>query len=162
MQQLKPINSTRGFSLVEVLVTILMLSLGLLGIASMQLKALEYNQGAYLRSQAVVLGYDILDRMRANKSGITSSSYDGINTNTITTGSDCEAASCTSANMASYDAHQWKLNIESLLPSGVGITSQNGNIMTITIMWDEQRTGTAPGSATCSDFKCFVVTAQIQ
>ncbi|HLE93281.1 MAG TPA: type IV pilus modification protein PilV, partial [Sulfuricaulis sp.] len=56
----------RGFSLIEVLVALLVLSIGLLGLAALQTTSLQYNTGSYFRTQATFLAYDIIDRMRAN------------------------------------------------------------------------------------------------
>jgi len=53
-----------GFSLIEVLVTVLILATSLLAVATLQTRSLEYNHSAYLRSQANIIAYDILDRMR--------------------------------------------------------------------------------------------------
>ncbi len=68
-------SRARGFTLVEALVALLALSIGLLGIAGMQLTGMRANMSAGWRSQATYLGYDIIDRMRANRatSTITSS-----------------------------------------------------------------------------------------
>src|SRR5690606_3260878 len=55
-----------GFSLIEVLVALLVLSVGLLGLAMLQIEGLKHNTDAYYRTQATVLAYDIIDRMRAN------------------------------------------------------------------------------------------------
>lgn len=54
-----------GFSLIEVLVTVLILGTSLLAIAALQTRSLDYNHSAYLRSQANVIAYDVLDRIRS-------------------------------------------------------------------------------------------------
>jgi len=58
---------SRGFTLVEALVALLVLSIGLLGVAALQLSSLRANNSASSRSQATFLAYDIADRMRANR-----------------------------------------------------------------------------------------------
>ncbi len=58
-----------GMTLVEVLVTAVMISVGLLGVAALQLTSLKSNQESYVRSQAAMLAADLLDRMRANQAG---------------------------------------------------------------------------------------------
>lgn len=62
------INTSKndGFSLIEVLVTVLILATSLLAIAALQTRSLDYNHSAYLRSQANIIAYDILDQMRIN------------------------------------------------------------------------------------------------
>ncbi len=61
----------RGFSLMEVLVALLVLAIGLLGLAALQTQGLRFNQGAYVRSQATILAYDIMDSMRAARGNAT-------------------------------------------------------------------------------------------
>ena len=61
-----------GFSLLEVLIAIVVTSIGLLGLAAMQATGLRNNHSAYHRSQATVLAYDIADRMRSNVSSMLS------------------------------------------------------------------------------------------
>jgi type IV pilus assembly protein PilV len=56
----------RGFTLVEVLVTIIIMSIGLLGVAGLQLASMRSNHSAYLRTQATLAAYDLIDRMRAD------------------------------------------------------------------------------------------------
>ncbi len=59
-------NRQRGMTLIEILVTVLVLAVGLLGMASLTVGSLKNNQGAFLRTQATILAYDMADRMRAN------------------------------------------------------------------------------------------------
>ena len=63
---------SQGFTLIEVLIAIIVLSIGLLGLAGLQLTSLRNSNSAYTRSQAVILSYDIVDRIRANRVGFTS------------------------------------------------------------------------------------------
>ena len=60
-------HRSRGFTLVEVLVALVVLSIGLLGVAALQLTSLRSNHSSAMRSQATFLAYDIIDRMRANR-----------------------------------------------------------------------------------------------
>lgn len=62
----------RGFTLIEVLISILILSVGLLGAAAMQLQSLKFTQGSQWRSQANFLAYDIVERIRANRTNVGS------------------------------------------------------------------------------------------
>ncbi|HWP19433.1 MAG TPA: type IV pilus modification protein PilV [Burkholderiaceae bacterium] len=65
----------RGAGLIEVLVAVLVLSIGILGIAGLQARALKNNQGAFDRSQAVMLSYFMLDAMRVNADQAKSGAY---------------------------------------------------------------------------------------
>jgi len=61
-----PGSRQRGFTLVEVLVTVIIMSIGLLGVAGLQLASMRSNHSAYLRTQATLAAYDLVDRMRAD------------------------------------------------------------------------------------------------
>jgi len=63
----RPPRRERGFTLVEVLVALIVLAIGLLGLAQLQARGLKFNQDAYTRSQGTTLAYEIIDRMRANR-----------------------------------------------------------------------------------------------
>ena len=145
-------NKQQGFTLLEVLIALLVLSIGLLGLAALQTIG--------LRSNSTMLAYDISDRMRANGQGILDGDY-VINSGPITgTPSDCTSIDCTTAQMALYDLNQWK-NAVAALPGGLGdITQVVGPPLThtITVRWDQHRTG-ATGS-NCppvdnDDLRCF-------
>ena len=62
----------RGLTLIEVMVAVLVMSIGLLGMASLQLNALRGNTGAFWRSQATWFAYDMSDRLRSNQPGVAS------------------------------------------------------------------------------------------
>ncbi len=69
-------NRSRGFTLIEVLVSMIILAVGLLGIAGLQAMGLRNNQSALLRSQATLCAYDMSDRMRTNSQGFSADNYD--------------------------------------------------------------------------------------
>src|SRR4030095_5211790 len=75
MTSMRTNRLARGTTLIETLVALLVLSIGLLGIAGMQMTSLQNNRGAHLRSQAQVLSYDIADRMRANRIAALAGGY---------------------------------------------------------------------------------------
>ena len=130
----------RGFTLIEILVTVIILAIGLLGIAGLQLTGLQYNQGAYHRSQIVVLTNDITDRMRANRETALAGAYD-ITIGTPATGSSCDSAGadCQPTAMAGADLAAWKQALADNLPDGDGAIARNGNVFTITVQWDDSR-----------------------
>ena len=157
----RPVTSStavRGFTLVEVLVALLLLSVGLLGVAGLQISGLRYHQGAYMRGQATSLLYDMADRMRINPQGVGASSYNAITINTTTSGwqsslpadPDCAANICTPANQAALDIRQWGLALGQL-PRAVGTVTRNGLIFTLTITWqDLDSNAEAPANQTAS------------
>src|SRR3990172_9167298 len=97
-----------GFTLMEVLVAVVVLSIGLLGLANLQTVGMKSNNSAYLRTQATLLAYDIADRMRANIAGVTANAYNAISTKPSDPG--CIASDCSPGNLAVSDAFQWYEN----------------------------------------------------
>lgn len=135
----------KGFSLIEVLVAMVILAIGLLGLASMQTVSMRNIHSAYMRSQASVLAYDMLDRIRANANqAVTTTSY-LINFGIVApSSSDCTSSACTPSQMAAYDLSRWKTALANTLPSGDGrIVAGTGNGFVITVQWDDSR-GTEP------------------
>lgn len=121
-------QSQRGITLTEVMMSLLLMSLGLLGMASLQGKALSSNQGAYLRSQAAISSYDILDRLRANRSLANQGKY-----NHDLNGKIPAAAE---NNMASVDLNDWLTLLKNNLPKGKGaIKCVNQQSCTIQVQW---------------------------
>lgn len=118
-------RSSRGFSLLEVLVTILVLSIGLLGVAAMQAFSLKANQSANFRTQATALANMIVERMRAHGGGAlnTTVAYYG-------TGSDARAID---------DLDKWQIAIGRQLPNGVGKLDFTGGSIGVNITWTDAR-----------------------
>ncbi len=117
------ISNERGFNLIEILVTMLILAIGLMGIAALQFKGLQYNYDAYSRSQINFLAYDIADRMRLNRDN--AADYVGNYTlgGTAPTG-------CTQSTGADKDNDLacWRLSVYNALPPGsqANITQSSG------------------------------------
>jgi|GEM_PF-456140 len=127
--RMKTCNS--GASLIEVLVAVVLLSLGVVGLAGLQFNGIKFNHGAYLRSQGVSLAYNLTDRMRANLSACRGASACSYITpfNTPFDGTDSQvcgseiALATSPTDMAAIDVNQWKSCIETLLPGGTGQAS---------------------------------------
>lgn len=133
----KPLNNS-GFSLIEVLITILVVSFGLLGMAALILSGARSNNIAHYRSIASKQTEDIADRMRANLAGVTAGSYNAL-TATIPASDDCLTNTCNATQVAAYDHAQWNTANSGLLPGGMGTV--NGNVAAgflITLMWTEK------------------------
>jgi type IV pilus assembly protein PilV len=134
------LNKTQtGFTLLEILVAIVVLSLGLLGLAGLQAATLRNNQIAYYRAIAIQQTYDMADRIRANQAGAAAAvgAYNNLNT-TIPADPDCVANTCTAAQMAVADHSQWNNNNARMLPGGTGtvVNGANGSFV-VTISWNE-------------------------
>jgi type IV pilus assembly protein PilV len=136
-----------GFTIVEVLVSLVILSIGLLGIAKLVLYSAHSNDSAYLRSQATQLAYEILDNMRANPTAVGLGSYTTpLSAAATPPGVNCVTASCPPANLALYDIYIWKSRLAAgsptfgALPSGQGSVTVTGTsplMATIVVQWDD-------------------------
>jgi type IV pilus assembly protein PilV len=131
-----------GMTLVEVLVTLVLISFGLLGVAALQLTSLKNTQESYVRSQAAMLAADILDRMRSNQTGFSNGDYDMA---PDASGFDEAGAGGT---VAADDIATWQDAIDRLLPGSdddaAGRIVRDERIVTITIRWRErEEKGTA-------------------
>ena len=133
--------------MIEVLVTVVIMAVGLLGLAGLQATSLRNNESAYQRSQATQLAYDMLDRMRVNTTGVADGSYDSIDTTPPGSYTDCEANDCTPSTMATFDDGDWHDKIAAVLPLGTGSVAGagTGSVFTITITWDDNHDGSLTG-----------------
>lgn len=143
---------SRGFTLLEILISVLVLSIGLLGLAGLQTLSLRSNHSAYLRSQATLLAYDIIDKMRANPQVAQAGAYLTNFGDAPNSGTNCETATCAPANLAVFDLSQWKcmlgywntnttcssLSMSGSLPRGDGQITQNNNIITVAVRYEER------------------------
>lgn len=112
----RSIQSSRGVALLEVLIAILVLSVGLLGQSGMQASTLRVNHGALVRSQSTALAYDVFDRMRANAPAAAAGAYD------IDIGD-----SPGSGSLADADLDDWKSRLAAALPDGDGAICRRGD-----------------------------------
>ncbi len=149
-------NRQHGFTLLEVLIAIVIFSIGLLGIASLQLAGLRYTHTSQLRATAAMQAENIADRMRANLAGVADDEYNV--TGSIPASSETCDTECTSAEIAEHDLYNWNLHNGALLPDGAGIvcidsTPENdavpgdwkcdntGEVYTVKIAWTERGVG---------------------
>ncbi|MBN4075379.1 MAG: type IV pilus modification protein PilV [SAR86 cluster bacterium] len=119
MKGLKKGFYSPGFSLIEVLISLSILAAGLLGMTALQNEALQFNQAAFTDSQAQFLINDMVERIRANRGNNTYAI--GFIENTPTASVNCEATTCTSNQMATWDIAQWRALVESTVASD-GVT----------------------------------------
>lgn len=122
-----------GVSLVEILVALVVLSVGLLGMANLQAAGLRANHNAYLRSQAVILAQDIADRMRANRPPALAGDYD-----------IALDATASGSGVAVDDLEDWKAALATRLPAGDGAVAVANGVATVTIEWDDSRGANDP------------------
>ena len=131
----------KGSSLIEVLVSTLVISIGLLGTIGLQTRSMQINQGAMYQIQASILAEDFADRMRSNSDFVHLYRL-GFSDSTPSY-NNCEAidAECTPTQMASYDIGTWKENLSNILPSGKArvVNVPPGNEYIISIEYDDKR-----------------------
>lgn len=108
-----------GFTLIEVLITLVVLSIGLLGVAALQAKSQQFSRNAYMHTQATVLAHDMLERMRANPAGLNAGFYD---LPTVTEQGDCfSLKGCSLQEMAQNDMYEWTNHVASRLSVGKSV-----------------------------------------
>lgn len=127
-----------GTTLLEVLVSLIVIALGLLGLASLQAVSLKSNSTAYYRSQATILAYDIADRMRANRTAAVGDSSYNISFETLAS---------SNTGVAGTDINEWKQNIAQAIPAGQGrIAVLADGTALIEIQWDSNGDGAVNSS----------------
>ncbi len=151
-----------GFTLLEVLIALLVLSIGLLGLAALQTTGLRSNQMASMRTLVTQFAYDITDRMRVNPAGVANNEY------VIARATDATTLPTT---MAETDISEWRTNV-ARLPNGQSEITQctpttvpacpvvdGRTTHVVTVYWNESRdagtsTFNCPPLST-TDFRCF-------
>jgi type IV pilus assembly protein PilV len=156
------IRHVRGFSMIELLVAVLVMGIGVLGLSGLQLVSLQNGRTSVSRGAAVVLAYDIVDRMRANRGAAYGGLAIGASPPAAT---NCLANNCTDTQMAAFDQAVWKcalgaynadntcvtlraagvlpaVQAEPGLPSGDGSITVNGvtNVVAVSVRWQEPNT----------------------
>lgn len=153
-----------GVTLIEVLISLLIMAIGLLGMTGLQTESLRNTQVAYFRTQATILGNDVVERVRANLQGEEAGSYNNID-GLVNAGCN-SLTGCTSAQLAGNDIAEWKAALLDNLPLGSGTvcvdaSPQDGTaaamacdgagiVYAVKIWWDEDRDGTAEKRFTMS------------
>jgi type IV pilus assembly protein PilV len=111
------IRNQRGVSIVEALVALVVLSIGMLGIASMYLESMRANRTALARTAAIQLVNDMGDRIRANRTARGDYTA-ALGTPPSAPSKDCTAVECTPTQIAQYDLSQWYTSVKNTLPKG--------------------------------------------
>jgi type IV pilus assembly protein PilV len=133
-----------GFSLVEVLITLVIMSIGMLGIAGLYVQSMQAGRTSMFRHHAVTLASDVADRIRANPlAGVAYAAAGGMDNSCINGGVDCNAA-----DMAANDILLWQEQADDSLPGGqVGIVFDGGVVpptYQITISWSAPNPANQP------------------
>lgn len=150
----------RGISLIEVLMAVLIFSIGLIGLASLLVVSTRFNHAAYLRTQVTFLAGSMADRMRANPIGVWSGSYNSADY-PITGVTECGTVACAPDKIALRDQQVWSGLLNAFLPNakaGINCSAKDklsfgisgdqlrrrppyGGHCAMTISWSEQAAG---------------------
>lgn len=165
-------HRANGFTLVEILIAIVVFSIGLLGIAGLQVSGMRFTQGSQLRSVAAMQASTMADRMRANRVGVLNGAYNSGGTMPTTSSKDCATTSCTPAETATFDLVNWNLaggsskpaqSNADLLPGGSGVVCIDstpddgtaagwacdgvGPVYAIKVVWTERTANSSDGAS---------------
>lgn len=185
------IKREAGTTLIEIMVSIVVIAVGLLGLASMQINALKFQQTASQRSEAMQASYDLADRMRANfvfttpdlaasertaneskytSTGTYASKSSAAHTSPNNCGTVTPGGACTTLQVAANDLEEWQLALKRRLAGGAGyivpIAGTTNSTFDVTIMWQEASLDavdtTCPTAVTApKGVRCFTVRISI-
>lgn len=129
-----------GLAMIEVLVAVLILAIGLLGMASLQTSGLKMTTGALSRSQAVLLADDLIERARANRWNVAQYVVGRGNP------PDCDRThGFANLDIASEDVAAWRNSVSCLLPAGDAEVVVIGHVLKVTVTWDARSDDAADG-----------------
>lgn len=155
-------QSASGFTLIEVLITIVVVSFGLIGLAGLMFSAVSAGQTSMTRSVAVAMANEMGDRIRANWMAVKAGAYDNaplaLYDGAGGCATTCMTSVCTPADQAALDICIWKAQLQKQLPNGKGsITGDPSNLMcsvpsqscffTVVVQWNAMDYDTTGGDA---------------
>lgn len=155
------LSRQRGISLIEVMMSVLIFSIGLLGLAGLMVMATRSNHAAYLRTQVTFMANSMADRMSGNPTGLWNGDYNSTAYPIAPAAAGCGAgAPCSPADLAKHDQQLWSDQLRTFLPnpsaqidcSGVGSVGYDpssqlnlrppyGGTCTMKITWSERQAG---------------------
>ncbi len=170
-------NIQKGQTFIEALIALIIMSIGILGIAGMQVLSLQQNRAALFRAEATQLANDLMDRLRVNTGIIYTALMDA----DPTSAQSCEVNSCTPVEMAAFDIAQWKCSINSVdsagvtfttcdlnnynitgsLPLGAGSVALVAGVVEVTIQWSDDRID-VPCAIRTTEPPCTSITLRAQ
>ena len=138
-----------GFALLEALVAVVVASVGFIGAARLQTLGMKMNASTQLRQKAVLLTYQMTDRIRANQAGFALGAYNNPSTGAMT----CLSTGCTPAQLAVADMTEWSNDVAGQLPNGSGVVCIDstpddgialapacdgiGNVLAVKVWWTD-------------------------
>ena len=140
-----------GFSLIEILITLVIMSVGMMGLAGLKMVAIKGTNESHFRHEASLLMMDLADRMRANEAGVDNGDYQLNSALDLSTepSQDCSSAQCTATELATYDKYQIALRMSQTIPGSELLITCPSNacntvadvkvVHTIKIKWKERK-----------------------
>src|SRR5690606_6855269 len=117
---MQPSSRQHGFTLLEVMIAVIIFSVGLLGVAGLMVLSMRTNHSAFLRTQASFLAESMAERMRTNLGYIDQ--YNGTYSATVTAaGTNCATTACTPRQLAAYDRQIWNQQLIDHLPAPTAV-----------------------------------------
>jgi len=160
--QRKVVRGQRGDTMIEVLVTIIILAVGVLGAAALQVTTLKNLSTSHSASAAAIIAEDLGERMRANPTAALADGY--VHNAAPGVFPDCVAGVCDMAQLAEYDIGSWWDQLTVVLPAGTAEVTRDiaapvgTNIFVLTVRWDEDRSGSNGTNCpvqSAADLECY-------
>jgi type IV pilus assembly protein PilV len=149
-------RAQRGSGLIESLISILVVSIGFLGFAGLQINGLAAANDSLFRSKAVYLSYQMADRVRANLPAASAGAYNNFTSQVAASPGCTISVNCAATQMAQNDFNEWLAEVQtgSVLPSGAAVICLDstpddgtpseaacdgqGNVLSIKLWWSEK------------------------
>jgi type IV pilus assembly protein PilV len=159
-------RTQRGISMIEVLVTMMIVALAMLGAVGLQAHAMRLNQGGQFRTHAVFLAGDLAERMEANKVAAVAGDYVVAQSTTApAVSAACSTGTCTADQLAEFDLSQWQNAVASTLPqaswSVTQSTTGNPSTYTIVISWVDRRSKTEYATSGSGETSSYTATRTV-
>lgn len=151
-----------GFGLVEVLAAVLVLGVGVIGFAALQMRAIHASGDAYARTQAIAIAQDLAERMRVNLTQAaayrTAANWTSAVPTAAPTTCSTTTADCSTATMVTYDVASVRYNAATLLPQGLmRVEGCQGSTLTcVYVAWDGLQPTAGTGGECVTDAGAYV------
>lgn len=138
-----------GFSMIEVLISLVLIAVAMFGHAGLQLNAMKFAKGGASRMQAAFLSNELAERMEANKVGSVNGDYvvASVSSTPSTASTDCTTTACNASALAAYDLAEWTTRVAATLPGAswqiTNPTTGNPSTYRIVVNWEDRRANTA-------------------
>ncbi len=142
----RSLQHSGGFSLIELMVSVLIMAIGVLGVLTLQGTSLRGSNGAYFKTQATFIAGDIISRMIANPAAVQSGAYASVDSASPPADPACITTGCTSVQLADQDIREWSqyftnvlgtANYRATIPGASGTVVATGDVHEVTINWSE-------------------------